>query len=248
MQINKQLKILQEGEIGYGIIIEQGGTGYINRSLNEHVIVENIKKDPVKAFDQDLFMVLQRADTVNENNRIYGKKILARECSKLIDKVIPLNSLYVEVNHPNETAIDMKNIGMMINDIWWKDDTVMGKGKLVLSPKFLSELDIQVVGDIIANIMFFYNGTISISSRGVGSTKQKNNRIHVGDDFDLITWDIVNVPSTYFSHLRTKEELANKDADRIKAELKANSIPTNNEVKKTVNRFSELNKYLSKFE
>jgi hypothetical protein len=75
MQAQK-LKILQEGEIGYGIIIEQGGTGYVNRSLNEHIIVEEIKKAPEKAFDQDLFMVLQRADVINENNRIYGRDIL----------------------------------------------------------------------------------------------------------------------------------------------------------------------------
>jgi hypothetical protein len=247
MQAQK-LKILQEGEIGYGIIIEQGGTGYVNRSLNEHIIVEEIKKAPEKAFDQDLFMVLQRADVINENNRIYGRDILERECEKLVKKVIPLNSLYVEVNHPNETAIDMKNIGMMINDIWWKGNTVMGKGKLVLSPKFLSDLDIQVVGDIIANIMFFYNGTISISSRGVGSTKQKNDKIYVGNDFDLITWDIVNVPSTFYAHLRAKEEFANKDADRIKAEIKTSANPSNTQVKKTVNRFAELNKYLSRFE
>ena len=38
--------------------------------------------------------------------------------------------------------------------------------------------------------------TLGISSRGVGSTKRKDGREVVQDDFQLICWDFVSEPST----------------------------------------------------
>ena len=37
---------------------------------------------------------------------------------------------------------------------------------------------------------------IGVSSRGVGSVEQKFGKLIVGDDFELICWDVVSDPST----------------------------------------------------
>ena len=48
---------------------------------------------------------------------------------------------------------------------------------------------------------------IGVSSRGVGSVEQKLGQTIVGDDFELICWDIVSDPSTPGAYIGYKEEL-----------------------------------------
>ena len=51
------------------------------------------------------------------------------------------------------------------------------------------------MGDMTANLLL--NGyKIGVSSRGVGSVEQKMGQYIVGDDFELICWDVVSDPST----------------------------------------------------
>ena len=50
-------------------------------------------------------------------------------------------------------------------------------------------------GDQMANLLL--NGIkIGVSSRGVGSVEQKLGQYIVGEDFELICWDVVSDPST----------------------------------------------------
>ena len=62
------------------------------------------------------------------------------------------------------------------------------------------------MGDMAANHLL--NGyKIGVSSRGVGSVEQKLGQTIVGDDFELICWDIVSDPSTPGAYIGHKEEL-----------------------------------------
>lgn len=89
--MKKNLKILNEGEEGYGILIEKdaGTTQGINKELSK-VIVEGIidpKDEPVHRIYIDC--ILQKANVQNRNGRIYPKHILEREIKnyqKLIDE------------------------------------------------------------------------------------------------------------------------------------------------------------------
>jgi hypothetical protein len=49
---------------------------------------------------------------------------------------------------------------------------------------------------------------IGVSSRGVGSVEQKLGQYIVGDDFELICWDVVSDPSTPGAYVGSQEELA----------------------------------------
>ena len=48
---------------------------------------------------------------------------------------------------------------------------------------------------------------IGVSSRGVGSVEQKLGQTIVGEDFELICWDIVSDPSTPGAYIGQGEEL-----------------------------------------
>jgi hypothetical protein len=48
---------------------------------------------------------------------------------------------------------------------------------------------------------------IGVSSRGVGSVEQKLGQYIVGDDFELICWDVVSDPSTPGAWVGQAEDL-----------------------------------------
>ena len=58
------------------------------------------------------------------------------------------------------------------------------------------------LGDTVALLLL--NGyTIGVSSRGVGSVEQKLGQTIVGDDFELLCWDVVSDPSTNNAYIST---------------------------------------------
>jgi hypothetical protein len=77
-------------------------------------------------------------------------------------------------------------------------------------------------GDEVANLLI--NGyKIGVSSRGVGSVEQKLGQYIVGDDFELICWDVVSSPSTPGAYIGKPEELQqyieNKETNKSKPSL-----------------------------
>jgi hypothetical protein len=66
---------------------------------------------------------------------------------------------------------------------------------------------------------------IGVSSRGVGSVEQKLGQYIVGDDFELICWDIVSDPSTPGAYIGQPEELQ----QYVETNTTNNDKPTVNE-------------------
>ena len=61
------------------------------------------------------------------------------------------------------------------------------------------------LGDTVANLLM--NGyKIGVSSRGIGSVSEKYGVTMVGNDFELICWDVVSEPSTPGAYISTKED------------------------------------------
>ena len=100
-----------------------------------------------------------------------------------------------ELNHPSESVIDLSRVAMNIIELHWEGRTLVGQLELNLSPGYVKHGIVSTMGDMAANLLL--NGyKIGVSSRGVGSVEQKLGVYTVGDDFDLICWDIVSDPST----------------------------------------------------
>ncbi len=59
---------------------------------------------------------------------------------------------------------------------------------------------------------------LGISSRGMGSVKQLGETVEVQDDFELLCWDLVSVPSTpgaYMSLSEGKQTQVSKDYSKV---------------------------------
>lgn len=116
----------------------------------------------------------------------------------------------VEVNNHNFYAMDLyghcvwsgncstlsgHDVSHVITDLQWQNRTLVGTMDLHLSPGYRRYGICSTSGDLAAN-MILDNILIGVSSRGVGSVEEKLGVLMVGDDFELIGWDIVCEPST----------------------------------------------------
>ena len=77
--------------------------------------------------------------------------------------------------------------------------------ELNITKGFVEQGICSSLGDTVANLLL--NGyKIGVSSRGVGSVEQKLGQYIVGDDFELICWDIVESPSTPNAYIGSSRE------------------------------------------
>jgi hypothetical protein len=128
---------------------------------------------------------LQAADTKNGNGRVYPKEILSREVEKYIKGPIANNNAMGELDHPEASIINLSNVSHNIKKIWWDGDDLMGQLELLGTPSGKIAMEIVSAGI-----------PLGISSRGMGSVKQLGETVEVQDDFELLCWDLVSVPST----------------------------------------------------
>jgi hypothetical protein len=128
--------------------------------------------------------ILQKADTLNQNGRVYPKAILEREVRNY-QKFIRENRALGECDHPDSSVVELKKVSHIIREAYMDDGVCYGVVELLDTP----------MGKILQSLV--ESGvTLGISSRGVGSTKRDGDIQVVQDDFQLICWDFVAEPST----------------------------------------------------
>jgi hypothetical protein len=128
--------------------------------------------------------ILQKADTLNQNGRVYPKHILEREV-KNYQKFIVENRALGECDHPDSSVINLKNVSHIVREAHFDGNTVVGTVEILDTPS----------GKILQSLI--ESGVkLGISSRGVGSTAREGDYYVVLDDFQLICWDFVSEPST----------------------------------------------------
>jgi hypothetical protein len=146
--------------------------------------------------------VLQRAGAENQNGRVYPKNILDREVKKY-QQLIQERRALGELDHPESTVINLKNVSHNIKEVHWEGDDVVGTVEILPTPSgnILKEL-------LRAGIL------LGISSRGMGSTEPlSGNRVQVKEDFELLCWDFVSNPSTHGAFMRPMNESINRKLD-----------------------------------
>ena len=139
--------------------------------------------------------VLQRAGAENQNGRVYPKGILERELEKY-QTLIKERRALGELDHPDSSVINLKNVSHNIREVHWEGNDVVGTVEILPTPSgnILKEL-------LRAGIL------LGISSRGMGSTKpMEGNKLLVGEDFELIGWDFVSNPSTHGAFMTPMNE------------------------------------------
>jgi hypothetical protein len=128
--------------------------------------------------------ILQKADTLNQNGRIYPVQLLEREVRNY-QKFIIENRALGELDHPDSSVVNLKNVSHIIREAYMENGVVYGTAEVLDTPS----------GKILQSLI--ESGVkLGISSRGVGSTRKQGDYHIVQDDFQLICWDYVSEPST----------------------------------------------------
>jgi hypothetical protein len=137
--------------------------------------------------------IVQTADKKNGNGRIYSENILKREVNNY-QKIINENRALGELDHPEDSVVNLRNASHMMKRLWWDGDNVMGKIQCLDTPS----------GNILKSLA--KSGvSLGISSRGLGSVTEGQDGTIVEDDFQLICFDIVSEPSTTNAYLALSE-------------------------------------------
>jgi len=147
--------------------------------------------------------VLQRADTKNQNGRVYPREILMREAKKYSDGFVKQKRAMGELDHPESSVVNLQNVSHNITDMNFNGDDLVGTVEILTTPS----------GNILREL--FKSGIrLGISSRGLGSVepmKEDKDAQEVQSDFELIAFDFVSNPSTHGAFMNPVNESVNRD-------------------------------------
>ena len=129
--------------------------------------------------------IFMQADIKNRNGRIYPMEVLDEEVKNYNKKFIKQNRAFGELGHPDGPTVNLERVSHMITSLKPDGKNFIGEAKIMDTP----------MGKIVKNLMD-EGAKLGVSSRGMGSLKQKGGANVVSDDFYLATAaDIVADPS-----------------------------------------------------
>ena len=129
--------------------------------------------------------VFMQSNKKNRNGRVYPTSVLEREVERYTKEYVEQNRAFGELGHPSGPTINLERVSHMIKELKKEGDNFMGKAKIMDSP----------YGTIVKNLIN-EGAKLGVSSRGMGTLKQKNGANEVQNDFYLATAaDIVADPS-----------------------------------------------------
>ena len=192
----EQLTEVKAGHAGYGLLIEHDG----------HVIP---KKDTIQQIREDIdnghkfvipddfivSAVFQKYGIKNANGRIYPEDILKREVQKYLENQVANHTAISALDHPSYSSLSGHDVAHRILDLRWVGRTLVGEMKLHLSPGYKRYGICSTSGDLVAN-MILDDIQVGVSSRAVGSVEEKFGNLLVGDDLELVCFDVVIENST----------------------------------------------------
>ena len=150
--------------------------------------------------------VLQRAESKNQNGRIYPREVLLREVGKYLDTNVQERRALGELDHPESSVVNLNNASHNIVEMHWDGDDLLGTVEVLSTP----------AGNILKEL--FKSGIkLGISSRGLGSVepmREDNDTVEVQPDFELIAFDFVSNPSTHGAFMRPVNEGVEKKTSK----------------------------------
>ena len=174
---------------------------YLPFEIEPDQINESIKENNGKLVVRG---VLQRAESKNQNGRVYPKDILMREAKKYTEEFIEQRRAMGELDHPESSVVNLQNVSHNVKKMHFEGDNLMG--------------EVEVLGTPSGNILkeLFKSGIkLGISSRGMGSVETVNENgaeaQEVQPDFELIAFDFVSNPSTHGAFMYPVNESVNKE-------------------------------------
>ena len=179
---------------------------YLPFEIPRQQITESMKENKGKLIVKG---VLQRAESKNQNGRIYPRETLMKEAEKYAKVQIAERRALGELDHPDSSVVNLNNASHNVLEMHWKGNDLLGT--------------VEVLGTPAGNILkeLFKSGIkLGISSRGLGSVEEMNEgedgepTVKVQPDFELIAFDFVSNPSTHGAFLSPVNEGVEKVGTR----------------------------------
>jgi len=153
--------------------------------ITEHVEdVTFLKEDndgKTNYFIEGIFM---QSEKKNRNGRVYPRKVLMDEVKRYSKSYVKSSRAMGELGHPDGPTVNLERVSHLIKELKVEGNDVIGKAKILETP----------YGKIVQNLMD-EGAKLGVSSRGMGSLKQKSGVNEVQSDFMLSAVDIVADPS-----------------------------------------------------
>jgi len=99
----------------------------------QDLLTEAEKRDITENNSMYLTGLMQLAETPNGNGRIYPMQTLMREI-KTYQKLVKERRALGELDHPDDSVINLKNASHMVTNIWADGPKVMGTVKILDTP------------------------------------------------------------------------------------------------------------------
>ena len=164
--------------------------------------------------------VLQRAESKNQNGRVYPREVLLKEVGKYLENQVTERRALGELDHPESSVVNLNNASHNIIEMHWDGDDLLGTVEVLSTP----------AGNILKEL--FKSGIkLGISSRGLGSVETikedeqgEEDTVEVQPDFELIAFDFVSNPSTHGAFMRPVNESVQPKTPENNIEKIINSI------------------------
>lgn len=135
---------------------------------------------------------MQAADKPNANHRIYDYATLKKQASLYEEGPVREKRALGELDHPETSVINLKNVCHNITRVWWENKDLYGEFEILDTPS----------GNILKQL-FLAGINVGVSSRAMGSvTPIGEGLVQVGEDLEIIGWDFVSTPSTYGAYVK----------------------------------------------
>ena len=179
---------------------------YLPFEITANAVNESIAKNNGKLI---VTGILQRAESKNQNGRIYPKETLVREAKKYSETFIKQHRALGELDHPESSVVNLQNASHNITEMGWSGDNLIGTVEVLGTP----------AGNILKEL-FKAGIKLGISSRGLGSVETVTEEgadiddipaQEVQPDFELIAFDFVSNPSTQGAFMFPMKESVDKD-------------------------------------
>ena len=176
---------------------------YLPFEIKPEQINESLKENNGKLVVRG---VLQRAESKNQNGRVYPREVLVREAKKYHKEFIKQSRAMGELDHPESSVVNLQNVSHNIKEMHWEGDNLLGTVEVLGTPS----------GNILKEL--FRSGIkLGISSRGMGSVETVSEggeqSQEVQPDFELIAFDFVSNPSTHGAFMYPMQESVNNDIE-----------------------------------
>mgnify|MGYP001449969099 FL=1 len=152
-----------------------------NEEIN-YLTEETKDKSKPNVFIEGVFL---QSDLKNKNGRVYPREIMQREVQRYVNENVKTKRAYGELGHPEGPTVNLDRVSHMIVSLKEDGNNWIGKAKIMDTPMG------RIVKELISE-----GAQLGVSSRGLGSLKERNGINEVQGDFMLATAaDIVADPS-----------------------------------------------------